>query len=242
MNQEPPLGIASGGLFFSRAGSGRRVILYALLISLILHLGAILSLLRLRVFDIGTDGASGQHAGAMVAQMSVATARVDGVKGDVGGAREMLSGVDHRRVPHGDKVPRTGRQRRVDATPRLNTGGGNILAEVPVGQSWPSEVIPAGNEGAAEFRLELARRAREFRRYPLEAKQNGWEGVAVVSILFPGQSLQQVVTLEHSSGHAVLDRHALEMVERASQLASAPISLLRNRFRLSIPIEFSLEE
>lgn len=45
-----------------------------------------------------------------------------------------------------------------------------------------------------------------------------------------------------SAGHAVLDQHALEMIEHAKAIAQIPPALRGKQFAVDIPIEFVFRE
>lgn len=97
-------------------------------------------------------------------------------------------------------------------------------------------------EGLGEYRLGLAREARRFKRYPTVARENAWTGVVVLKIQGAASSATPTVSVDQSSGHAVLDAQALEMVEEATRLAPLPDSLMGKRFAISLPIHYRLDD
>lgn len=97
-------------------------------------------------------------------------------------------------------------------------------------------------EGLGEYRLGLAREARRFKRYPTVARENAWAGVVVLMIQGAASSAVPIVSIDQSSGHAVLDAQALEMLEKATRLAPLPDSLLGKRFAISLPIHYRLDD
>jgi protein TonB len=97
-------------------------------------------------------------------------------------------------------------------------------------------------EGLGEYRLGLAREARRFKRYPTVARENAWTGVVVLMIQGAASSVVPIVSIDQSSGHAVLDAQALEMVEKATRLAPLPVSLMGKRFAISLPIHYRLDD
>lgn len=123
---------------------------------------------------------------------------------------------------------------------------GNVLAS---GQSLPSafpdhaqqsESISA--DGERLYRLNLAREARRFKTYPDLARASGWQGVAIVAIDAPSIGALPVVSLARSSGHRVLDDQALEMMTQAVARALIPPEMAGRRFRISVPLEYSLAD
>lgn len=108
----------------------------------------------------------------------------------------------------------------------------------------PPAPIPAplSLDGLREYRLNLGREARRYRRYPALARERGLEGVTVIVISTRAGFALPQVSLGRSSGHLVLDTQALEMVALAVGAASLPESLRGRDFGLDLPIRFSLEE
>jgi protein TonB len=91
------------------------------------------------------------------------------------------------------------------------------------------------------YRIELASAARRFRNYPALARSRGWEGVVEVAIV-TGPVGSPVVQLARTSGHAVLDEQAIDMLTRAVARTPLPDSLRSRGIRILLPIRFSLDE
>jgi periplasmic protein TonB len=91
----------------------------------------------------------------------------------------------------------------------------------------------------ARYRLEVISAAKQFRRYPPIARENGWQGRAEVRVSFDG-TRQPALAISKSSGYSVLDRQALETLGNA--LAPLPAMLLGRSFELEFPVVFSLED
>ena len=99
---------------------------------------------------------------------------------------------------------------------------------------------PQFDQGAiAKYRLQIISAAKQFRRYPPIARENGWQGRAEVRVSFEG-AREPAVVLNKSSGYAVLDRQALETLTNA--LAPLPAPLAGRSFELDFPVVFSLDE
>ena len=120
------------------------------------------------------------------------------------------------------------------------SGRPDDLSEVKSAEVKNAEVKNA--EGIGEYRLGLAREARRFKRYPTVARENAWTGVVVLMIQGAASSAVPMVSIDQSSGHAVLDAQALEMVEKATRLAPLPVSLMGKRFAISLPIHYRLDD
>ena len=105
-----------------------------------------------------------------------------------------------------------------------------------------SETQPASAEAIGQYRLNVARSARQFKRYPSQARENGWEGVVHVAIAMPIGPGNPTVALDRSSGHAVLDRQALDMVERAVSLAILPEGVRGRNLTIYLPVDYRLSD
>lgn len=97
-------------------------------------------------------------------------------------------------------------------------------------------------EELGQYRLNVARSARQFKVYPSLARDNGWEGVVHVSVVMAMGMANPAVSLDRSSGHRVLDRQALEMVEQAVSLAIMPEGMRGRNLSISLPVEYRLAD
>ena len=110
----------------------------------------------------------------------------------------------------------------------------------PVAAVAQSEAVSL--DGVRQYRLNLAREARQSKVYPGLARERGWEGVVVVVVTtVAGVALPQV-TISQSSGIELLDRAATELVELAVQSARMPESLRGQQFALTLPIHYQLAD
>jgi len=97
-------------------------------------------------------------------------------------------------------------------------------------------------EGLRGYRIELARVARAYRRYPRQAEEAGWQGTAELHITVLEGGIAQEPKLLHSSGHAVLDEAALAMLRQALPRTPVPPVLRQRAFVLDLPVVFELPE
>lgn len=125
----------------------------------------------------------------------------------------------------------------IAASPVSSLQGGH-----DAGAAILAEAQALASEGALEYRLNVAREARKFKRYPLIARESGWEGVVVVAVSMALVSARPVVSLERSSGYDALDRQALEMMAEAVTLAPLPVGMQGRKFGISLPVEYRLAE
>jgi protein TonB len=102
------------------------------------------------------------------------------------------------------------------------------------------------DEGALDrFALEIQSRVgklvqqRGERAYPRLARERKWEGTAQIAVEFGANGQLKRVTVAESSGHAVLDQKAIEMVQQV--LPKVPRELRSRNFTVRLPILFKLK-
>jgi protein TonB len=105
-----------------------------------------------------------------------------------------------------------------------------------------SEPLSVSEAVLGQYRLNVARSARQFKVYPSLAREKGWEGVVHVSVAMLIGLERPVVSLGRSSGYGVLDRQALEMVEQAVNLAILPEGMRGSNMTVSMPVEYRLAD
>jgi protein TonB len=123
--------------------------------------------------------------------------------------------------------------RSVQAAPESTAPPRPISGDLPTSPALPSAEL------LRLYRLSLARSARHLKVYPSLARINGWEGTVVVTVMPTAIPGAPRVALEKSSGHALLDRQALEMVEQAVSQAVLPEGLHGQAMSLSLVVVYS---
>lgn len=217
------------------------MLIRALLISVFLHLVTLLSASRLDVFS--QPAASGRGKNAL----------------------EMRIGTRDTHELHSPKIAIQGVP---DAKPGMTVRKSGVTSEVKTGHlnigRFFRSTVEGANSGSAEldrahgiesaksqlttvdelgqYRLNVARNARQFKFYPSLARDNGWEGVVHVSVVMATGMANPAVSLDRSSGHRVLDRQALEMVEQAVSLAIMPEGMRGRNLSISLPVEYRLAD
>lgn len=92
------------------------------------------------------------------------------------------------------------------------------------------------------YRLSLARQARRFKDYPAIARENAWQGVVILNIYgVPGGDVP-VLAMAQSSGHALLDSLAVEMMTHAVRQSSLPGSMRGKGFAITLPVHYRLDD
>ena len=118
------------------------------------------------------------------------------------------------------------------------------MAPPPAGAGLLTAANASGEaaDGLRGYRLAVAGQARRFKRYPAKALASGWEGSAEVRLEVGGDGRAQVATLSRSSGHELLDRAALAMIDAGAERAHVPDSLRGRAFAIVLPVVFNLGE
>ena len=115
-----------------------------------------------------------------------------------------------------------------------------ILTRAPepapvVAVAAPSADLLAGY-GSSVSRL-LAR----YREYPRLAAMRGWEGTVTMRLKVGANGRLMEAQVDSSSGHAMLDTQALEMVKRIAELPPPPEGLRNREFAVLVPVVFRLQ-
>jgi protein TonB len=79
------------------------------------------------------------------------------------------------------------------------------------------------------------------KRYPKIAQMRGWQGEVIVELQIDGNGKLKSKKITQSSGHEVLDKQALEMVEKALPFPVPPDALRNTNFTITVPVPFKLE-
>jgi protein TonB len=107
----------------------------------------------------------------------------------------------------------------------------------------PQPAADAPDAGTlAQYRLALISAAKRFKRYPRIAVDNDWQGTVEIRIVIDASGAIATLSVRSSAGHPLLDREALEMIERAKELALIPPALRGKEFSVDVPVVFSLRE
>jgi len=81
----------------------------------------------------------------------------------------------------------------------------------------------------------------KYKKYPKIAAMRNWQGEAIVELELDGNGKLKSKKIIQSSGHEVLDKQALEMVEKALPFPAPPDVLRGNNFTITVPVPFKLE-
>ena len=107
----------------------------------------------------------------------------------------------------------------------------------------PQPAADAPDAGTLDqYRLALISAAKRFKQYPRIAVDNDWQGKVEIRIVIDASGAIATLSVRSSAGHPLLDRQALEMIERAKELALIPPALRGKEFSVDIPVVFSLKD
>jgi periplasmic protein TonB len=114
------------------------------------------------------------------------------------------------------------------------------VASVPAEASAPA--IPVW-DGAMlqQYRTGLIASARQFKRYPAQAMERGWEGRVEIRVTVRPTGAIEGARVKTPSGFRILDDQALDMVKRALSRSPVPPALVGREFSIDIPVIFELQ-
>jgi periplasmic protein TonB len=107
-------------------------------------------------------------------------------------------------------------------------------APAPSAQVWDGQTLQ-------QYRLGLMAFAKQFKRYPVQAMERGWEGRVEIRITVRSTGAIESARVKTPSGYRILDDQALDMVKRALARTPVPPALLGREFSVDIPVIFELQ-
>ena len=135
-------------------------------------------------------------------------------------------------------------------SPPVSRPTADAAAETPIDQERPAveprqpvETIRSGVDvaGLRQYHLALGQKARQFRRYPEEARAAGWKGRVTMRLAVSEMGSPLGISLLGSSSFAILDQAALEMMLLAASHTEVPESLRGRAFTIDLAIDFTPE-
>jgi len=125
-----------------------------------------------------------------------------------------------------------------NAAPPVQT----VPVPTPVKQEPPPVTNQADYDDArSKYGNSLWGAISKHKKYPKIAAMRNWQGEAIVELELDGNGKLKSKKIIQSSGHDVLDRQALEMVEKALPFPAPPDVLRGNNFTITVPVPFKLE-
>lgn len=127
--------------------------------------------------------------------------------------------------------------------PNLHVEGSTPSGDRDRGDNTSSfQVATSDPEGIREYRLLLARTARQFKNFPALATQFRWQGEVVLAISKPLGAGVPTVSIATGSGQAPIDEQAVVLMTQAVRAASLPDSLQGEKFFILLPVHYHIEE
>lgn len=117
-----------------------------------------------------------------------------------------------------------------------SSGAGTEQTGTPGGGLSAAAIAAAQADYFSALQAHLAR----FKQYPSRARSRNQEGVVMLYFAINANGVLVASRIHQSSGHALLDEAALEMVQRASPMPAIPPDLERVSLELVVPVQFYL--
>jgi protein TonB len=111
-----------------------------------------------------------------------------------------------------------------------------LLATAALGQT----AAPVPEDVLKQYRLEILKQASRVSSYPKDALELGIEGTAVVRLSIGADGRITSSNVDPSSGYAVLDIAALEMVRKAHPMVTLPPALRGRSFDVTVPVAYRM--
>lgn len=126
-----------------------------------------------------------------------------------------------------------------DAAPATHT----VPAPVPVKQEPPPPVVSQVDidDARGKYGNALWGAISKHKKYPKIAQMRNWQGEAIVELELDGSGKLKSKKITQSSGYDLLDKQALEMVEKALPFPAPPEALRGTDFTITVPVPFKLE-
>ena len=109
------------------------------------------------------------------------------------------------------------------------------------GNSGAGGVLDAGGRAVvSSYQAQVLAHLSRYRVYPPEARSSGVTGVARVRFALARDGRVLSASLAGGSGEQILDRAAIDMVQRAAPFPPFPAALAQARMDFAAPIHFNL--
>lgn len=105
----------------------------------------------------------------------------------------------------------------------------------------PDEAAPDAGS-ITQYRLALNIAAKKYRVYPRYARERRWEGRVTVHLEFGADGRVTDIRVEKSSGHAILDESAHDMLRKAQLETPVPPALRGRPFAVDAVVVYQLKD
>jgi protein TonB len=91
-----------------------------------------------------------------------------------------------------------------------------------------------------QYRIDLVSAAKNYMRYPPQARERGWEGRVEIRLIIGASGAIKSAVVKTSSRYQVLDDQALDMIKKGQSRLQIPPALRGREFSVDIPVTFEL--
>lgn len=113
---------------------------------------------------------------------------------------------------------------------------------VPAVVAPPVAAAPSQEDMLANYRRRLTELLARQQEYPRVAAMRGWEGEVRVRVRVARKGSLLGVSLDHSSGYEILDKHAIAMLEGLGGLPALPEEFGSSELQVVVPVSYSLRK
>jgi protein TonB len=106
----------------------------------------------------------------------------------------------------------------------------------------PAASMPSQEDLLVSYRRRLTDLLARHQEYPRVAAMRGWEGEVRVRVRVARKGSLLGVTLDHSSGYDILDKHAIAMLEGLGGLPALPEEYGSSELQVVVPVSYSLRK
>lgn len=98
------------------------------------------------------------------------------------------------------------------------------------------------SRSVAQYRLQIISAAPRYKRYPRVARENNWEGLVALRMVFAPNGRLASLSVTKTSGYDVLDKQAAEMFRNAADAVPVPPLLRGKEFSVDVAAVYGLTD
>lgn len=117
-----------------------------------------------------------------------------------------------------------------------------VPASMPASSAPPSVQAPNQEDLLANYRRRLTDLLARQQEYPRVAAMRGWEGEVRIRVRVARKGSLLGVSVDHSSGYDILDKHAIAMLEGLGGLPALPEEFGPSELQVVVPVSYSLRK
>jgi protein TonB len=101
---------------------------------------------------------------------------------------------------------------------------------------------PDQNKLLGNYAQQISRLLAGHQEYPRLAAMRGWEGEVRLRLKIARKGNLLSIQVDHSSGYAILDQHALQLVDLAGNLPAMPDEMEGHEIQVIVPVNYKLRK